>query len=72
MVVNREFIKQELDSLNDEQLKQVADFIASVKHRYQNLDANPWRLLFDSLQLFSDDFMASREQPALEVRESLE
>jgi cytochrome c553 len=41
---DREFIKQELDSLNDEELKQVADFIASVKHRSQNLDAHPWQL----------------------------
>lgn len=31
----------------------------------------PWQSLFDSLDLFSDDFMESREQPAPQIRESL-
>ena len=30
---------------------------------------NPWQTLFDSLNLFSDDFMSTREQPDLEIRE---
>ncbi|BBD56469.1 antitoxin [Planktothrix agardhii] len=30
---------------------------------------NPWQSLFESLNLFSEDFMESREQPALEIRE---
>jgi antitoxin VapB len=33
---------------------------------------NPWQTLFDSLNLFSDDFMPTREQPNLDVRETLE
>ncbi|NET62513.1 MAG: AbrB/MazE/SpoVT family DNA-binding domain-containing protein [Symploca sp. SIO2E6] len=33
---------------------------------------NPWGTLFDSLELFSEDFMETREQPNLEVRETLE
>jgi antitoxin VapB len=33
---------------------------------------NPWQTLFDSLNLFSDDFLSTREQPNLEVREELE
>lgn len=33
---------------------------------------NPWQILFDSLKLFSEDFMATREQPALDIREELE
>jgi antitoxin VapB len=33
---------------------------------------NPWQTLFDSLSLFSDDFMPTREQPYLDVRETLE
>jgi hypothetical protein len=70
MIVSRESIKQELDALNEDQLKLVADFIASVKQHSQNSISNPWQGLFDSLQLFSDDFMAIREQPLLDVRES--
>ncbi|CAD5949687.1 Virulence-associated protein B [Planktothrix agardhii] len=30
---------------------------------------NPWQSLFESLNLFSEDFMESREQPAIEIRE---
>lgn len=33
---------------------------------------NPWETLFHSLELFSEDFMETREQPNLEVREALE
>ena len=32
---------------------------------------NPWQSLFDSLKLFSEDFMETREQPRLETREDL-
>lgn len=30
---------------------------------------NPWQSLFESLNLFSEDFKESREQPDLEIRE---
>jgi antitoxin VapB len=33
---------------------------------------NPWQTLFDATELFSEDFMETREQPNLEVREALE
>ena len=33
---------------------------------------NPWQALFDSLNLFSEDFMENREQPVLETREAFE
>jgi antitoxin VapB len=33
---------------------------------------NPWQILFDSLKLFSEDFMETREQPPLDIREELE
>lgn len=33
---------------------------------------NPWQTLFDSLSLFSEDFMETREQPELENREAWE
>lgn len=32
---------------------------------------DPWQTLFDSWELFSDDFMAIREQPETQERESL-
>jgi antitoxin VapB len=31
---------------------------------------NPWQALFDSLSLFSEDFINRREQPELETREA--
>lgn len=31
---------------------------------------NPWQSLFESLEQFSDDFMTTREQPPLDVREA--
>ena len=31
---------------------------------------DPWQSLFDSLEQFSDDFMAEREQPAQQERET--
>ncbi|WP_444980513.1 antitoxin [Microseira wollei] len=33
---------------------------------------NPWQALFDSLSLFSEEFMETREQPIIEIREALE
>lgn len=33
---------------------------------------NPWETLIHSLELFSEDFMETREQPSLEIREALE
>jgi len=30
---------------------------------------NPWQSLFDSLDKFSDDFLNTREQPPLDLRE---
>ena len=32
---------------------------------------NPYQSLWDSLELFSDDFLEQREQPALEQREEI-
>jgi antitoxin VapB len=32
---------------------------------------NSWQSLFDSLDLFSDDFMDSRDQPAPQTRDSI-
>ncbi|MBU6186105.1 MAG: AbrB/MazE/SpoVT family DNA-binding domain-containing protein [Cyanobacteria bacterium REEB444] len=30
----------------------------------------PWQSLFDSLEQFSDDFMTTRDQPPLDIREA--
>ena len=32
---------------------------------------DPWQSLIDSLELFSDDFMESREQPQEQIREEM-
>lgn len=32
---------------------------------------NSWQTLFDSLDLFTEDFMKDREQPPIETRETL-
>lgn len=34
-------------------------------------EQHSWQALFDSLELFSDDFLAERVQPVLEPREGL-
>ena len=31
---------------------------------------NPWQSLFESLDQFSDDFMTTRDQPLLDMREA--
>lgn len=31
---------------------------------------NPWQALLESLEQFSDDFMTTRNQPPLDIRES--
>jgi len=33
---------------------------------------NPWKDVFESVKMFSDDFMETREQPPLETRESMD
>ena len=32
---------------------------------------NPWQSLLESLEQFSDDFMTTRDQPPLDIREAL-
>jgi len=33
--------------------------------------ANPWKVMWQSLELFGDDFMAERDQPEHQAREPL-
>jgi hypothetical protein len=44
--------------------------LTSDMHQTQEPN-NPWQSLLDSLDRFSDDFMETREQPSLQVRENL-
>jgi hypothetical protein len=71
MSLNRERLKQELDQLNDNQLQQIAEFVAFLKFRDRQL-SKTWQPLLDSLDNFSEDFINTREQPPLEIRERLE
>lgn len=50
---------------NEVYIKKIGNVIVLIPQE------NPWQALFDSLSLFSDDFMESREQPTLEIREEL-
>ncbi len=70
-MVSRELVKQEVDYLREDQLERVAEFIAFIKFQDQTPQLG-WQPLIDSLSLFSDDFMETRNQPKLELRESLE
>ncbi len=45
-------------------IKKMGDAIVLVNKE------NPWETLFSSLEQFSDDFMGTREQPPLDVREA--
>jgi antitoxin VapB len=48
-------------------------FIKSIGHAIVLIPSdNPWQSLFDSLEQFSEDFMAEREQPKQQLREELE
>lgn len=46
-------------------IKRVGDAVMLIPYHA------PWQLLADSLAMFSDDFMSSREQPDLQEREEL-
>ena len=69
-MANRELVKQEVDQLRDDQLERVIEFIAFLRFQEQSRQGG-WQPLLDSLSLFSDDFMAIRNQPDLNLRESL-
>ena len=70
-MVSRELVKQEVDQLRDDQLERVIEFIAFLKFQEQAWQTN-WQPLLNSLTLFSDDFMATRNQPEADLREPLE
>ena len=43
-----------------------------IPEMLQRSKQNPWKTVFDSLNMFSDDFMRVRAHPSLETREALE
>lgn len=46
-------------------IKKVGDVVMLIPYHA------PWRVMADSLEMFSEDFMSSREQPELQEREEL-
>lgn len=60
VVLPKEF---QLDG-NEVYIKKIGNAIVLISKE------NPWQIMFDSLEQFSDDFMESREQPKLEIREN--
>ena len=48
---------------NEVYIKKVGDMVILIPYH------TPWNSLIESLRLFSSDFMESREQPSIQVRE---
>jgi hypothetical protein len=71
MYSSRELLKQELDQLSDTQIQQLSEFVAFLKFRDHQL-REKWQPLVESLEKFSEDFMNTREQLPLEIRETFE
>ncbi|MAT97730.1 MAG: AbrB/MazE/SpoVT family DNA-binding domain-containing protein [Anaerolineaceae bacterium] len=46
-------------------IKKVGDVVMLIPYHA------PWRVMADSLEMFSEDFMSSRAQPELQEREDL-
>jgi antitoxin VapB len=46
-------------------IRKMGDAVVLLPHQ------DSWDVLFDSLEQFTDDFMATRDQPASQVREGL-
>jgi antitoxin VapB len=51
---------------NEVYVKKIGDALVLISQE------NPWKTFFDSLNMFSDDFMLVREQLPLETREDFE
>ncbi len=46
-------------------IKKIGDVVVLIPHYA------PWQSLFDSLEMFSDDFLESRDQPEIQEREEM-
>ncbi len=51
---------------NEVYVKKIGDALVLISKE------NPWKTFFDSLNMFSDDFMLVRDQLPVEMREDLE
>lgn len=71
--VTKETLKQELDRLNDQQLKQIADFIAFIKFQSKLSQPNPDLNQFAHLyQEFANEDRELAEMGISEYTQSLE
>jgi len=71
--ITKETLKQELDRLNDEQLKQIADFIAFIKFQSKSSKPTPDFGQFANLyQEFADEDRELAEMGMSEYIKSLE
>jgi hypothetical protein len=71
--ITKETLKQELDRLNDEQLKQIADFIAFIKFQSKLSQPKPDLNQFAHLyQEFADEDRELTEMGMSEYTKSLE
>ena len=71
--ITKETLKQEIDHLNDQQLKQIADFIAFLKFQSKILQITPDFSQFANLyQEFADEDRDLAEMGMSEYTQSLE
>jgi ABC-type taurine transport system substrate-binding protein len=71
--ITKETLKQDIDHLNDQQLKQIADFIAFLKFQSKISQITPDFIQFSNLyQEFADEDRELAEMGMSEYTQSLE
>jgi hypothetical protein len=68
-MITEEKLLEKWRNLDITKQEKVIEFLDSLET--SNSDNSPYQLLWDSLELFSDDFLKTREQLPLEIREVL-
>jgi len=69
-VITKEYLKQELDQFNDQQLKQVADFIAFIK--FQTRFSQPTADISQFANLYQEFAQEDRELAEVGISEYAE